>query len=191
MQLSFGGEAKELIGYADVDGSMGEDQHALSGYAYLINGGVVSWSIKRQEIVSLSTTESEYVTTTHTAKEGLWLQSLITQLFSLLSGPTTLFLDNQSAITLAKDHQYHAQTKHIDIHIHFIQWIIEDSKLCLIYCPAANMVADSLLRLSHHPRSSTSHPNSDSTMLEGECWRSKHSGVTCSCHPYYPICLTI
>ena len=47
------------------------------------------------------------------------------------------------------------------------------------------------LRLSHHPRSSTSCLNSDSAMLEGECWRSKHSGVTCSCHPYYPICLTI
>ena len=46
------------------------------------------------------------------------------------------------------------------------------------------------LRLSHHPRSSTSHPNSDSTTLEGECWRSKHYRVTCSCHPYYPICLT-
>ena len=46
---------------------------------------------------------------------------------------TTLFFDNQSAI---------ACTKHIDIRFHFIRWIIEDGKLCLIYCPTKEMVAD-------------------------------------------------
>ena len=29
-------------------------------------------------------------------------------------GPTTLFYDNQSAISLRKEHCYHARTKHID-----------------------------------------------------------------------------
>lgn len=59
MYLLFGGQVKELIGYADADGSIGKDWHALSGYAYLINGSAVSWSMKRQEIVSLLTTESK------------------------------------------------------------------------------------------------------------------------------------
>jgi len=36
-----------------------------------------------------------------------------------------MFLANQSAITLAKDHQYHMHMKHIDICYHFIHWIIE------------------------------------------------------------------
>jgi hypothetical protein len=49
--LSYGGVGKELIGYADADGSMSEDRHALSGYAFLINGGAISWSTKRQEII--------------------------------------------------------------------------------------------------------------------------------------------
>ena len=62
-----------LIGYADVDGSMQEDRRAISGYAFLIDGGAVSWSSKRQEIVVLSTTEAEYVAATHAAKEALWL----------------------------------------------------------------------------------------------------------------------
>jgi len=48
-------------------------------------------SAKHQEIISISTTESEYVSATHTAKEALWLHSLITQLFSLNLDPTTLF----------------------------------------------------------------------------------------------------
>jgi hypothetical protein len=48
-----------LIGFADADGNMAEDHHAISGYAFLLHGSAVSWSAKQQEIISLSTTESE------------------------------------------------------------------------------------------------------------------------------------
>ena len=71
--LSYGGTTKELTGYADADGNMAEDHHAISGYAFLLHGGAVSWTTKRQEIISLSTTESEYIAATYAAKEALWL----------------------------------------------------------------------------------------------------------------------
>ena len=118
--LMYGGEMKVLVEYADVDGSMAKDQCTISGYTFIVDGGAVSWSTKCQEIVSLSTTESEYIATTHTAKEVLWLCSLIMQVFSPLTQATTLFSDNQSAITLTKDHKYHPCTKHIDVQFHFI-----------------------------------------------------------------------
>jgi hypothetical protein len=53
LYLTFGGRDKGLVGYADADGSMAEDRRAITGYAFLLNGGAVSWSSKRQEIVSL------------------------------------------------------------------------------------------------------------------------------------------
>ena len=118
--LSYGGIIRELTGFADADGNMAEDRHAISGYAFLLHGGAVSWTTKRQEIISLLTTESEYVAATYAAKEALWLRSLISQLFDTTLNATTLFSDNQSAIALTKDHQYHARTKHIDIRFHFI-----------------------------------------------------------------------
>ena len=118
--LSYGGGGKEMEGYADADESMMEDRKAISGYVFIINGSVVSWSTKKQEIISLSTTESEYVAATYVAKEALWLHSLISQLFGATLPVTTLFSDNQSAITLTKEHQYHAHTKHIDVCYHFI-----------------------------------------------------------------------
>ena len=34
--LTYGGQQKELKGYADADGSMAEDRHAISGYAFLL-----------------------------------------------------------------------------------------------------------------------------------------------------------
>lgn len=91
-------------------------------------------------------TESEYVAATYAAKEALWLRSLISELFYTKLNATTLFCDNQSAIALMKDHQYHAHTKHIDIHFHFICWIIENGSLCLVYCPTEDMVADALTK---------------------------------------------
>lgn len=166
---------------------MGEDCQALSGHTYLIDGSAVSWSMKRQKIVSLLTNKSEYITAMHAMKEGLWLCSLITQVFTPFSDATTLFSDNQSAIVLAKDHQYHAWTKHIDVHFHFIHWIVEEGKIQLIYCPTAEMVADTFTKLFHHPRSNTSPLNLASTMIEEECWRGNHPGVHWN---FVPICLT-
>src|SRR5713226_7491374 len=129
-----------------MDGSMAEDRCAITGYMFLIDGGAISWSSKRQEIVSLSTTESEYVATTHGMKEALWLCSLLSEAFGSLTAVTTLFSDNQAAIALTRDHQYHARTKHIDVQYHFIQWVIEQGSLRLIYCPTDDMVAGSLTK---------------------------------------------
>ena len=70
----------------------------------------------------------------------------------LFDEPTMLFSDNQSAIVLTKDHQYHARIKHIDIHFHFIHWVMENRKICLIYCPTADMVADTLMKALLSPK---------------------------------------
>lgn len=95
----------------------------------------------------MSTTEGEYVVANHAAKEGLWLCSFISDVFgSLIDSPMTLFSDNQSAIALAKEHQYHTRTKHIDICYHFIHWVIENSSICLIYCPTKEMLADTFMK---------------------------------------------
>ena len=136
----------KLTGYTDADGSMSEDRHAISGYAFLIHGGTISWSAKWQEIIALSTTEAEYVAITHAMKEALWLCLLILQLFNLNLDSTTLFSDNKSTIKLTKDHQYHVRSKHIDICFYFICYIVKDGSIRLIYCPTDNMVADTLTK---------------------------------------------
>ncbi|OJT15351.1 Retrovirus-related Pol polyprotein from transposon TNT 1-94, partial [Trametes pubescens] len=152
LKLMYGTSDFDLVGYSDADGSMHEDRKAISGYAFLIDGGAVSWSSKCQELISLSTTESEYVAITHASKEALWLRSLIGQTFAPFVDPITLNSDNQSAISLTRDNQYHSRTKHIDIRFHFIRWIIEDKKIHLIYCPTNDMVADVLTKALPSPK---------------------------------------
>jgi hypothetical protein len=62
--------------------------------------------------------ESKYVAVMHGMKEGLWLKSLLSEVFGHFSHPITLFSDNQAAIVLTHDHQYHTRTKHIDVRYH-------------------------------------------------------------------------
>ena len=105
-----------------------EDCRVITGYAFLINGGAFSWSSKKQEIISLSTMESEYVADTQGMKEALWLRNLLVEVFESLADGTTL-LDNQSAIAaLTRVHQIHVRTKHIDARYHFI--LLGDRNWC-------------------------------------------------------------
>ena len=103
-----------------VDGATQEHWHAITGYAFLIDRGAISWSSKKQEIIMLSTTESEYVATTHAAKEVIWLCRFIGEVFQPLTNPILLYSDSRAAISLTRDRSYHAHTKHIDIWYHFI-----------------------------------------------------------------------
>ena len=112
----------------------------------MVDGGAVSWSLKKQELVTLSTTEAEYMAATHAAKEAVWLRHLMAELFSPPHKPTILYGDNQSAIALAHGGQYHACTKHIDICYHFIHYIIKAGSIKLIYCPTDEQTVDVLTK---------------------------------------------
>ena len=117
LKLTYGGgEKRGFEAYLDADGVTQDHRHAISGFAVLVDGGAVSWMSKKQELVTLSTMEAEYVGATHTAKELIWFQQLISEIFRPLENPSILHLDNQSVIALANSEgQFHAHTKHIDI----------------------------------------------------------------------------
>lgn len=97
-QLTYGGKCFDLVGYMDVDGATQEHCQAISSYAFLIDGGTISWSSRKQELVTLSTAEAEYVAAMHAAKEAIWLRRLLFELFPLLDATTTLYRDNQAAV---------------------------------------------------------------------------------------------
>jgi hypothetical protein len=144
--LTYGDERHDLLGYSDADGTTQEHRHAISGYAFLIDGSAVSWSSQKQELITLSTAESEYIAATHAAREALWLHRLLFELFPSLEAPIPLFCDNQAALRLIEDDNYQARTKHIDKRYHFIREVTQNGVLQLIYCPTDDMVADILTK---------------------------------------------
>jgi hypothetical protein len=149
IKMVYRDEEKDLQGWVDADGASQDHQRAISGYVFMVDGGAVSWSSKKQEIMTLSTTEAEYVAATHVAKEAVWLHHLFSEIFPPpdINKPTPLHSDNKSAIALATGPaQYHARTKHINIRYHFICYIIDAGSIKLIYCPTDQQTTDTLTK---------------------------------------------
>ena len=72
--LCFGGSNIVLQGYVDVDMAGNKDSRRITtGYVFTIGGTSVSWISKLQQVVSLSTTEAEYVAAIEASKEMIWL----------------------------------------------------------------------------------------------------------------------
>ena len=124
MGLAFRGTLKPLIGYTDADWA-GDTQtrRSTSGFLFNIGSGAISWSSKQQPTVSLSTCKAKYIAKTQATKETMWLQLLLSQLLMDKEerSATIIFGDNQRAIALAKNLQFHARTKHIAIQHHFVR----------------------------------------------------------------------
>ena len=59
-----------------------------------------------------------------------------------LRAATTILVDNQVAMKLAENPQFHNRTKHIDIRYHFIRDTLAAGEIVLQYLPTADMVAD-------------------------------------------------
>ena len=92
-----------IEGYGDADGNSQEHRHAISGYAFCMDIGAVSWSLRKQALVSLSTTKSKYVAVTHAAKEAIWIRMFLGDILCPLMKTMVLYSDNQSAIAVAKN----------------------------------------------------------------------------------------
>lgn len=77
------GEDK-LIAYTDSDYAADlNDRKSTSGYVFMLNSGAVSWSSKKQLIVTLSTTEAEFVVAVACACQVIWMRRIMGS-FSLL-----------------------------------------------------------------------------------------------------------
>jgi hypothetical protein len=97
----------DIHGFVDADWAGDLDcRRSTSGYVFNLFGGAISWMSKRQVIVALSTTESEYMAATHASKEAVWLQRLCSSI-GLVQQAVTIECDSQSAIFLAKNPAYH------------------------------------------------------------------------------------
>ena len=134
--LTFGGQSKPAVeGFFNADWGGQKHCHSISGYSFHMGAGAISWSSKKQHVVVLSSTEAEYITQTHVAKEALWLCSFLQELCSTPDDPLILNCDNQGAIALTKDNKFYVCTKHIDVHYHFICEVVEDGKVAVLYIP--------------------------------------------------------
>ena len=79
--LTFGGQSQKLVeGFCNSDHANQRDHHSIAGFAYHFREGAVSWNLKKQQIIALSTVEAEYIVQAHAVKEALWLCTFISNI---------------------------------------------------------------------------------------------------------------
>ena len=123
-----------------------EDRKSTTGYVFHLGSGVISWSSKKQQVVSLSTAEAEYMTATSCATQAVWLRRLLAEVNPNQVHPTMIFCDNKSAIALTKNPVFHDRSKHIDIKFHYIRDLVRDNEIAVEFCKSEEQVADILTK---------------------------------------------
>jgi len=111
------GECSDLVAYMDSDfnGDL-NDRTSILGFVFLLSSGVISWSSKKQSVVTLSTTEIEYIAARYSVCQYIWLRRMLKQLC------------------------------HIDIRFHFLIDLTEDKVVELSYCNSQDQVADIIIK---------------------------------------------
>ncbi|KAK2988423.1 hypothetical protein RJ640_023970 [Escallonia rubra] len=102
----------------------------------------VAKRILRYLKVTLSTCEAEYVAATLTVCHAIWLRSLLKELSFIQNESTQIYVDNKSAIALAKNPVFHDRSKHIDTRYHFIRESIAKKQVQVKFVKSEDQVAD-------------------------------------------------
>ena len=125
----------------------------MGGFVILMNGSAVSWATKEQSSIALSSTEAEYMAMTQATKEMRWLRVLLEEVGALnhIQQMAGLYGDNQGALALARNPEYHAQRKHIDIQYHFVRELVQAEEVILEYCPSLDIIANIMTKALPRP----------------------------------------
>lgn len=132
----------ELLAFCDADHAGDIDtRRSTTGYTFILNGGIISWSSRLQQTVAASTTEAEYMAAASATKEALWLRKLMAD-FDKPVMMLTIYSDNQASISLLKNPITSARSKHIDIIYHFARERVLRKEVEFVYCNSEDNVAD-------------------------------------------------
>ncbi|BBH07107.1 Leucine-rich repeat protein kinase family protein [Prunus dulcis] len=136
----------ELAGYSNADwaGSI-DDRKSTTGGCFYIGNNLVSWLSKKQNCVSLSTAEAEYIAAGSCCTQLLWMKQMLND-YGIHQGKMVTFCDNMSAINISKNPVQHSRTKHIDIRHHFIRELVEENVLSLEFVSTEKQLADTFTK---------------------------------------------
>ena len=152
MFLIYGSGEEELAVKGYVDASFQTDQddsRSQSGFVFILNGGAFSWKSSKQDVVALSTTESEYIAASLAAQEAAWMKKFIDDLGVVpsIQDPLEIFCDNEGAILQIKEPRAHQKTRHIERRFNYIRDEVEKGKICIRKIHTDLNVADPLTKL--------------------------------------------
>ena len=101
----------------------------------MLGSSCISWLSKKQPTVATSSCEAEYRAAFTATVECVWLRRLAADLGVGQDAATTIYTDSQSALAVARNLVFHARTKHIEVHYHYVRERLSAGEISLAYVP--------------------------------------------------------
>ena len=141
------GGVSDLMGFTNSDyaGDM-EDSKSTLGYVFMMSGGAVAWSSRKQPIVTLSTTETEFVAANAYACQAIWIRRILKEIGHSQIEETKLMYDNTSTIKLSKNPILYGCFEHIRVRFHFFRDLTKEGTVNLLFCGTRNQLANLLTK---------------------------------------------
>ena len=114
----------------------------LAAMEFFLGNNLVSWSSKKQTMVSHSSIEAEYHLMALATTELYWLRMLFNELVIGMFHIPTIWCDNIGAIALALNPVFHARTKHVEVDYHFIREKVCNNEIKFQHVSTIDQIAD-------------------------------------------------
>lgn len=140
--------SETCVGYVDSDWAGDTiDRKSTAGYCFQLFNNTVSWASRKQPTVAMSSTEAEYMALSLAVSEACWMRNLYND-FELQDDYLCIkiFEDNQAAIRVANNPEFHKRLKHIDIKFHFVREKIRNKIVEVKYLSTTDQIADVLTK---------------------------------------------
>ena len=150
--IRYGGDVQDFSSFVCAsDASFGDntlDQKSSQGYIIKLFGRTIAWRANKQDTVTTSSTETELLAISQTAKEAIYLSRLMKALKLFLLEVLTIEYNNKQTIRLLVDESTKLQTKlcHVDIHSHWLRQEVQRQSIKIRWVPTKDMVADGLTK---------------------------------------------
>jgi len=138
----------DLIDYINADwGGCHNTRKFTEAYLFLLYEGLISWCSKCQQFIALFSTEAEYMAKMQAMKEAIWLRRFLSEIgYFHDNNVVIIWADNNKAMNLARNPEFHAHIKHIDIQYHFVCEAVDCHLVDFEFVSTVKQAADELTK---------------------------------------------
>ena len=116
-----------------------------------MNVGPISWKSRRQDNVSLSTSEAEFVAASQAGQKALYLRETLKDFGYQQKNSTEMYEDNLACVAMSENLVRRKFSRHIDIRGYFVRKLVKAGFVKLIPLRTHKMVANALTKSLSSP----------------------------------------